>query len=50
MGAAQRKQIPAGQALEAAYAEITKTTAGTPEHNQAPGRFISLLFPKNGSE
>ena len=47
IGAAQRKQIPADQAIAAAYAEFTKTTEGTPEHEQALKRFFSLLFPTN---
>jgi hypothetical protein len=49
VGPAQRNQIPAGQAVEAAYTKLTKTTKGTPEHSQALGGFISLLFPENGN-
>ena len=35
--------------LEAAYAELTKTTVGTPEYDQALGAFLSLLFPDRNS-
>jgi hypothetical protein len=48
MVAAEIKQASASQEIEAAYAEFTKTTEGTPEYDQALGRFILLLFPKNG--
>ena len=48
MEAAQRNQILASQAIDAAYAEFTKTTERTPQHNRALSGFISLLFPEVG--
>ena len=47
-GAARRKQIRAKQAIDAAYAELSKTTEGTPQNSRALEDFISLLFPKVG--
>jgi hypothetical protein len=46
--AAHRKQILASQSIDAAYAKLTKTAEGTPQHNRALGGFISLLFPQVG--